>query len=596
MKYLNIYTLFRERVEQYRGRDVFYVREGEGWAGISWERFEREAHEFAYALAACGFERGASACVLMGNVPEWVIADLGIIIAGGVSCGLYPTSSAEQCAYIVNHSDAAFVLVDSQAQLDKILRVRHELPKLKQIIVLDEAAAHDAQADVLGYREFLQIGREHRRSGRESLEERALAAQADETVIMVYTSGTTGAPKGACLSHAYVLNSVESLRGVIPLNDEDVMFSYLPYCHVAERISGLYNRLYAGASAYFVDDGRKLWSYLAEVKPTVFPSLPRFFEKIHAAIMADMEAAAPEVRAQFDEVLRLGRTISRLRQAKETVPQSLQDEYAEKSPPVIGKVNNYFGGRLRLATSGGAPLPNDVAEFFDAFRLPVLQAYGLTENVCAAFNRPDDYRLGTVGPPMPGCAIKIARDGEIMLRSRMMFSGYYKEPLKTEEMFRDGWLLTGDLGELDADGFLKITGRKKEIIVTSTGKNIAPAALENLLKEHHLVSHAFVYGDGKSYLVALLTLNQLELESYARAHGIAFGDFAELTRHPLVRQLVDAIVAGMNDKVSKTEAIKKFAVLERDFSIEADEVTPTQKIKRAVVTKRYADVLEALYA
>lgn len=593
---MNIYTLFRERVERYRGRDVFYVREGEGWAGISWERFEREAHEFAYALAACGFERGASVCVLMGNVPEWVVADLGIIIAGGVSCGLYPTSSAEQCAYIINHSDAAFVLVDSHAQLDKILRVRHGLPKLKQIIVLDEAAAHDAQADVLGYRAFLRIGREHRLKSVERLEERALAAKADETVIMVYTSGTTGMPKGACFSHAYVLNSVESLRGVIPLNDEDVMFSYLPYCHVAERISGLYNRLYAGASAYFVDDGRRLWSYLAEVKPTVFPSLPRFFEKIHAAIMADMEAAAPEERVQFDEVLRLGRTISRLRQAKEPVPQSLRDEYAEKSPPFVGKVNGYFGGRLRLATSGGAPLPNDVAEFFDAFRLPVLQAYGLTENVCAAFNRPDDYRLGTVGPPMPGCEIQIAGDGEIMLRSRMMFSGYYKEPSKTAEMFRDGWLLTGDLGELDADGFLKITGRKKEIIVTSTGKNIAPAALENLLKEHHLVSHAFVYGDGKSYLVALLTLNQLELESYARAHRVEFQDPARLAQHPAIKELLETIVAGVNERVSRTEAIKKFAVLERDFSIEADEVTPTQKIKRAVVTKRYADVLDALYA
>ena len=595
MKYPNIYTLFRERVEQYRGRDVFHVREGEGWAGISWERFDREAHEFAYALAASGFERGASVCVLMGNVPEWVIADLGIIIAGGVSCGLYPTSSAEQCAYIIDHSDAAFVLVDSPAQLDKVLSVRHQLPKLKRIIALDEAAATNAHPDVTGYQEFLRVGRERRRTGQAALEERALTAGADETVIMVYTSGTTGMPKGACLSHAYVLNSVESLRGVIPLNDRDVMFSYLPYCHVAERISGLYNRLYAGASAYFVDDARRLWSYLAEVKPTVFPSLPRFFEKIYAAIVADVEASGREEREQFDEVLALGRAISRARQAGEAVPQSLRAEYEEKSPPVIGKVKSYFGGRLRLATSGGAPLPDEVAEFFDAFGLPVLQAYGLTENVCAAFNRPDDYRLGTVGPPMPGCEIKIADDGEITLRSPMMFSGYYKEPEKTAEMFRDGWLLTGDLGELDAGGFLKITGRKKEIIVTSTGKNVAPAALENLLKGHHLISQAFVYGDNKSYLVALLTLNQLELESYARAHGIEFQGFVEVTRHPSIKGLVETIVAGVNEKVSQTEAIKRFAVLERDFSIEADEITPTQKVKRAVVTERYADILAALY-
>ncbi len=594
MNYPNIYTLFRERVEGYRGRDVFHVRDEDKWKGISWERFDAEAHEFAYSLAACKLERGGSVCILMGNVPEWAIADIGIIIAGGVGVGLYPTSSAEQCGYIINHSDAAFVLVDTSAQLEKILQVRAQLPKLKTIIALDEAAAH-AHAGVMSYQEFLRVGREHRKTTHGSLEDRALKAKADETVIMVYTSGTTGTPKGACLSHAYVLNSVESLRGVIPLDDGDVMFSYLPYCHVAERISGLYNRLYAGASAYFVDDARRLWDYIAEVKPTDFPSLPRFFEKVHARIIADMEAASPGERERFAEVLRLGRSISRLRQARSSVPQDLQAEYDEKASPVIGKVNSYFGGRLRLATSGGAPLPDEVAEFFDALGVPILQAYGLTENVCVAFNRLDDYKFGTVGQPMPGCEVKIAGDGEILVRSSMMFSGYYKEPEKTAAMFRDGWLLTGDLGAIDVDGFLKITGRKKEIIVTSTGKNVAPAMIENLLKEHHLVSHAFLYGDGKSYLVALITLNQLETEAHARAHNIEFQNFAELTQHPSIRRLVEEIVAKVNARVSSTEAVKRFAVLEGDFSIEADEITPTQKVKRNVVTKRYADVLEGLY-
>ncbi len=595
MKYPNIYTLFRERVGQYRGRDVFYVRDQNGWTGISWDRFDHEAHEFAYALAASGLERGASVCILMGNVPEWATSDLGIIIAGGVSCGLYPTSSAEQCQYIINHSDAAFVLVDLPAQLDKVLQVRAGLPKLKTIITLDEQAA-SSHAGVTSYREFLHVGREHRQSAHARIEEQALSAAPDETVIMVYTSGTTGLPKGACLSHAYVINSVESLRGTIPLNDADVMFSYLPYCHVAERISGLYNRLYAGASAYFVDDARRLWEYMLEVKPTVFPSLPRFFEKVHAALVADMEAASPDEREQFNEVLRLGKAISCLRQARADVPPALQAAYEAKAEPIIGKVQSYFGGRLRLATSGGAPLPDEVAEVFDALGLPILQAYGLTENVCVAFNRPDDYRVGTVGRPMPGCEVRVADDGEITLRSPMMFSGYYKEPEKTTEMFHDNWLLTGDLGKMDADGFLKITGRKKEIIVTSTGKNVAPALIENLIKEHHLISHAFVYGDNKNYLVALITLNQLELVVHARAHGIEYQDFAGLVRHQSIVNLVEGIVGKVNKRVSSTEAVKRFAVLDHDFSIEADEITPTQKIKRAVVTKRYAAILEKLYA
>lgn len=296
---------------------------------------------------------------------------------------------------------------------------------------------------------------------------------------------------------------------------------------MAERISGLYNRLYAGAPVYFVDDLARLGEYMLEVKPTVFASLPRFFEKIHALIVAD------------------GSTT----------------------------VKDYFGGRIRLLTSGGAPLPLEVAEFFAAAGLPILQAYGLTENVCVAFNRPDKYKFGTVGPAMAGCKVRIAADKEILVRSEMMFSGYYKAPEETAKMFADGWLLTGDLGELDDDGFLKIIGRKKELIVTSTGKKVAPALLENMLKEHHLISQAMVYGEGRSYLVALITLN------------VAEGG-----------EIVQSIVDDVNRRVSSTESIKRFAILDRDFEIERDEITPTGKLKRDVITERFRKVIEGLYA
>jgi long-chain acyl-CoA synthetase len=349
---------------------------------------------------------------------------------------------------------------------------------------------------------------------------------------MVYTSGTTGRPKGACLSHRYIINSVESLRQTIPIVETDVSFSYLPFCHVAERISGLYNRLYAGAPVYFVDDLARLGEYMLEVKPTVFASLPRFFEKIHAQIMATDDADETDVR-------------------------------------------DYFGGRVRLLTSGGAPLPLEVNEFFAAAGLPILQAYGLTENVCVAFNRTDNYKFGTVGQPMPGCEVKLAADGEILVRSEMMFSGYYKAPEVTAAAFSEGWLLTGDLGEIDEEGFLKIVGRKKELIVTSTGKKVAPSLLENMLKEHHLISQAMVYGEGKSYLVALITVNAASPDA-----------------KQVVRQKVDEV----NRRVSSTESIKKFAVLDRDFEIAKDEITPTGKVKRDVVAKRYSNLIEELYA
>jgi len=595
MKYPNIYSLFCERVGRYTG-DVFYVREGEGWRGISWEQFDGDAHALASALLASGLGRGAAVCVLMGNVPEWPVCDLGIIAAGGVSCGLYPTSSAEQCRYIIEHSDAEFVFVDTAAQLEKVLSVREGLTKVKQFVVLDAEAAVGREG-VLSFAEFLRPGGgERRRETAAELRERAEGARADDTAIMVYTSGTTGLPKGACLSHRYVLGSVESLRGVVPVYDTDVAFSYLPFCHVAERISGLYNRLYAGTPAYFVDDLTKLGRYMLEVRPTVFASLPRFFEKIHARVMADLERETDEVQRRFRQALETGRRVVRLRQSKEEVPAGLLGEYESNALPVLQRIKDYFGGRVRVATSGGAPLPLEVAEFFAAAGLPILQAYGLTENVCVAFNRPDNYKFGTVGPPMPGCEVRIEPDGEILVRSRMMFDGYYKEPEKTAEVMRDGWLLTGDLGEQDADGFLKITGRKKELIVLSTGKNVAPALVENMIKEHHLVSHAYVHGDGRSYLVALVTLNPLEAEEHARARGIVYESFEELAASAEMRDLVASIVESANRRVSSSESVKKFVILPRDFRPDLDEVTPTLKLKRDVVARNFREVLQGLYA
>ncbi|HWS87344.1 MAG TPA: long-chain fatty acid--CoA ligase [Pyrinomonadaceae bacterium] len=595
MKYPNINALFRERVAEYAGRDVFYIRREGEWRGSSWEKFGADAHALASALLASGLGRGAAVCVLMGNVPEWPVCDLGIIAAGGVSCGLYPTSSAEQCRYIIEHSDAEFVFVDAAAQLEKVLSVREGLTKVKQFVVLDEEAARGREG-VLSFAEFLRLGEERREETAAELRERAEGARSDDTAVMVYTSGTTGLPKGACLSHRYVINSVESLRGVVPVYDTDVAFSYLPFCHVAERISGLYNRLYAGAPAYFVDDLLKLGRYMLEVRPTVFASLPRFFEKIHARVMADLEREPDEAQRRFRQALETGRRVVRLRQSKEEVPAELLDDYESNALPVLQRVKDYFGGRVRVATSGGAPLPLEVAEFFAAAGLPILQAYGLTENVCVAFNRPDDYKFGTVGPPMPGCEVRVEPDGEILVRSRMMFSGYYKEPEKTAEVMRDGWLLTGDLGEQDADGFLKITGRKKELIVLSTGKNVAPALVENMIKEHHLVSHAYVHGDGRSYLVALVTLNPLEAEEYARARGIAHGGFAELAASQEMRDLVASIIESANRRVSSSESVKRFVILPRDFRPDLDEVTPTLKLKRDVVARNFHEVLQGLYA
>lgn len=569
MKYQNIYQLFREQTAKYRGKPVFYSRRNDVWASQNWKDFEEKVHDLASALLAKDLSKGASVAILAGNVPEWTIIDIAAIAAGGVGVGIYPTSSAEQCEYIINHSDAEFVFVDTKAQLEKVLQT--EIPKVKEIICLEAEARTSvgtensvsekdfpsalAHARASAFSEFLEFGRQNRDNLLPQIEEIAFNLKSDETAIMVYTSGTTGKPKGAMLSHRYILNSCESLKNSIPIFDTDVTLSYLPACHVAERISGIYNRLYNGTSAHFIEDLAKLYEIMLEVKPTVFASLPRFFEKVYAAVVS--------------------------KHGKKATSQNLKDA---------------FGGNVRLLTSGGAPLPDEIADFFARRNLPILQAYGLTENICVAFNTVENLKFGTVGKPMPMCDVKIAAEGEILVKSPMMFSGYYKDAEKTAEMFdQNGWLKTGDLGELDADGFLKITGRKKEIIVLSSGKNVAPALIENLVKENHLISQCFLYGDGKSYCVALITLNQAEAEAFAKAGGITFDSFADLTKNEILFESVRRTIEKANSRVSSSEQIKKFTILERDFSVEKDEITPTMKLKRNVVAVKHQKEIEDLY-
>jgi long-chain acyl-CoA synthetase len=546
MKYQNIYQLFQYQVAKYSDKAVFYQRFNDTWKETSWKDFGEKTLDFACALLAKGLTKGASVAILAGNIPEWTIADIGAIAAGGVGVGIYPTSSPEQCEYIINHSDSKFVFVDTLKQLEKVKDCCEKSQKVKEVICLEDES----------FGKFLEFGKQNLDEFLPKIEAIGNSLKLSDTAIMVYTSGTTGNPKGAMLSHQYILNSCESLRQSIPIFADDITLSYLPGCHVAERISGIYNRLYNGTSCYFVDDLAKLYTYMLEVGPTVFASLPRFFEKIHAKVVSEFGQDASE--------------------------QNLKDA---------------FGGNVRLLTSGGAPLPNEIADFFAKRNLPILQAYGLTENICVAFNTPENLKFGTVGKPMPMCEVKIAADGEILVKSPMLFSGYYKETEKTAEMFNEnGWLKTGDLGELDEDGFLKITGRKKEIIVLSSGKNVAPNLVENYVKENHLISQCFLYGDSKSYCVALITLNQAEAEMFAKANKIEFKNFVELTQNEQIFAIVKDSIEKANSRLSSSEQIKKFVILERDFSLELDEITPTLKVKRSVVAKNFADEIQKLYS
>lgn len=553
----NIYSLFCSQVAKYGDREVFFTRNQGRWISQTWIDFDAQVHDVACALAASGLSKSGSVAILAGNVPEWPIIDIAAIAAGGVGVGIYPTSSAEQCEFIVRDSDAEFLFVDSLNQLQKFL-VSDKLPtQLARIILLEmlderqldtvSKAFADRGIELISFKDFVDFGRMNRPNFLNEIRDIGRNAQPSDIAIMVYTSGTTGEPKGAMLSHAYVLNSLESLRQSVPIFDSDVAFSYLPACHVAERIAGIYNRLYNGSTTYFVDDISRLPEYIMEVRPTVFASLPRFFEKIHAALVA-----------------------------------------TQNMPIDAAKVRDAFGGRIRLLTSGGAPLPNEIAKFFADAGVPILQAYGLTENICVAFNTVENLKFGTVGKPMPMCLVRLSCESEILVKSPMMFSGYYKQPAKTGEMFTDdGWLKTGDIGEIDDDGFLKITGRIKELIVLSTGKNVAPSLLENYVKEDYLISNCFVFGDGRKYCTALITLNQNE--------AAVDGRYAEFIASDAIRSRVSEIVTAANERVSSSEQIKKWIIPTRDFSLELNELTPTGKLKRSVIEKNFKQILESLY-
>jgi long-chain acyl-CoA synthetase len=610
-KYENIYALLEERVRQDGPKAAYYEQIGGVWRATSWQELRNLADLFGMALMARGFQPNDRVAILSANRLIWPVADLGTIAAGGISVGLYPSSSPAQCEYILNHAQAGFVLVDTRQQLEKILAIRSNLTAAPTIIVAEPGDYGDEH--ILVWSEFLQSGTQARLAGGEGrLLQTARAGRYEDTAIIVYTSGTTGQPKGACLSHRYVLASCESLeKTVCDINaslpaeivaqhqsEPFVALSFLPFCHVGERISGMYHRLNLGIAGYLIHDMSRLYQIMLEVNPHTFAGLPRFFEKIYAKILNDVANGDGYQPAEFAAALELNKEIKRLRREGQVVPEDMLTRYADFDARIYRKVRANLGSRMLAASSGAAPIPPEVLDLFEyGANLTIFEAYGLTEFVCGAFNTPTARKPFSVGKPMHLCQLRIAPDGEILLRGHLMFSGYYRDEKETAEVIdSDGWLHSGDIGRLDTEGFLFITGRKKEFIKTSTGKKIAPLAIENLCKRHHLISNVMVYGDNRNYLTALITLNPLELCAFAKRAGISLTSYAALTALPQVRQVVESAIAAANQQVSSTEQIKKFTILEQDFSIEASEITPTGKVKRQVVTEKYHTVIAAMYS
>ena len=564
---------------------------------LTWADWRDASRSFAAALVGDGVQPGDRIAVLADNRVIWPIADVGILMARAVSVGVYPTSAPSQIREQLADCEAVAIVVDTGEHLESVLAVAGELPRVRRIICADVIASTDHTRRWSDYLAAGAVALAHSAATAEEVDARIADASPDDLALLIYTSGSTGEPKGARILHRYLSASAASVRDTLGLEETDSSLSFLPYCHAGERVFGLYTRILCGMRTGHVPNHTQLWDAACRFEPTTFGGLPRFFEKLYEALIVHEDTLDPAARHAWQQGLALGRERFTYRRAGKPVPADLDARWREANRPAAAFIAGLLGGNIRLATSGGATLPVEVADYLDAAGVTVLGAYGQTEHLCVAFHRPDGYDTETVGAPMPGTEIRIDTDGEVLLaRSALTFDGYHNKPDATREAFTaDGqWLRTGDLGEMMPNGRLRLTGRKKEMIALSSGKKVAPLPIESRLIEDPWIGHAMLYGEGQRFVSALLVPRRPVLEAWQRAQGLSL-EYCELLGHPDVVSRVQQAVDRVNSALSGPERIKRFVLLERDLSVDADELTPTLKLRRAVVTQRYRDRLEPLY-
>lgn len=583
--------LFFDAVDRYAKADALRYKSGGEWRSISHAELEADVTRLALALERLGLARGDRVALLSENRPEWAMADYAAQCAGLVLVPIYATLPANQITYLLKDSGARLIFVSTAEQFAKVEEIRGELPDLETVISFDEVAAEGGA--VLALARVLELGQEERDAGRgEGFRERALAAKPDDVATMLYTSGTTGRPKGVMLTHNNLFSNVQATRRILDVSPDDLALSLLPLSHIFERLAA-YMLFSAGCTIAYAESIEAVPQNLVEVRPTIVPSVPRLYEKIHARVMAATGVRkrlvlwAREMGERWAAATLNGREPDAWTRIRYGVADRL----------VFSKLRERTGGRLRFFISGGAPLSPDIARFFYSAGITILEGYGLTEtSPVIAVNTPSAFRIGTVGKPVPGTEVMIAEDGEVLVRGPQVMLGYYNMPDETREAIdEDGWFHTGDVGEIDADGFLRITDRKKDLIVTAGGKNVAPAPIENLAKLSRYVAEAVVIGDRRPYPILLIAPDFAVLEATAAEAGIAAKDRHALVQDVRVREMIQADVFARLEGLARFEMPKKLAVLADEFTIGGGELTPTLKVKRRVIEERYRDVIEALY-
>jgi long-chain acyl-CoA synthetase len=588
--------LFYESVDTYRKPDHLKHKVEGQWRGISSDEFRRAVEETSLGLRELGVEKGDRVALLSENRPEWAIVDLATLTAAAVDVPIYATLTSAQALYILNDSEAKVCVVSTAAQLRKVSEVRAQARHLRHVVRMD--AAGGPVPDTLTLDEVRARGREALARDAQAVRRRAAEAQPGDLATLVYTSGTTGDPKGVMLTHRNIVSNVEGSRAVfMDFGPADVALSFLPLSHIFERMAGYYMMLSAGATIAYAEGVEQVPANMAEVRPTVMCSVPRLYEKMYARIDEKVASDPPARQKIFHWALGVGREVFRHAVEKRAPGLGLKLKHAVANRLVFRKVKERVGGRLRVFVSGGAPLAREIAEFFGAAGLTILEGYGLTEtSPVISVNRPHDFKPGTVGKPIPGVEVKIADDGEILTRGPHVMKGYYNKPEATAEAIdAEGWFHTGDVGIFDHEGFLVITDRKKDIIVTSGGKNIAPQPIENLLKTNKYIAEIVMIGNRRHFPAALLVPSFENLEKWAREKGVPFTSREELIARPEVVEFYHRTVRELTDHLAPFEKIKKLALLPREFSLESGELTPKLSVKRRVVEQKYKDVIDRLY-
>jgi long-chain acyl-CoA synthetase len=590
--------VFKQCVQKYGDRVAMRKKEYGLWHDISWNEYHRLVQRAGSALLSMGLAKGECVSIIGDNCPEWVIIDMGIQCAGGVSVGIYATNAWPQVEYVVENSESKFLFVENEEQLDKWLNFRDKASRIQKVIVWDlEGLRHFEDEMVMTYDELLEVGRQVVETKPDLLESRMDEITPDDLALLIYTSGTTGPPKGAMLTHGNITWMGVAAQNVVQVEEGSEVLSYLPLCHIFERLFSVIFHVTHGTIVNFIENVDTVTDNMREISPTIGYAVPRIWEKYLSAVYIRMSDATGFKKVVFYMALKIGQKRTTLKMGFKPVPFYLEAIYQLAYIAVFRKLKERLGfDRMKVAITAAAPISQEVIHFFQSIGVNLIEAYGQTEGTgVTTVSRIGKLKFGKVGTPLDGVEVRLAEDGEILVKSPGVFKGYYKQPEASAEALKDGWLHSGDVGELDEDGYLKITDRKKDIMVTAGGKNITPQYIENQLKFSTYINDAVIIGDNRKFITALIMIDEENVVKYAQDNKIQFSTYKDLTQDADIVKLIGKEVYRVNAGLSRVEQIKKFTILPKRLYEEDGEVTPTMKVKRTSINEQFADLIEAMY-